>query len=267
MKKVVVITGISSGIGLALGKLLVDKDYIVYGLSRSPIIDPNINHIKVDVTDEDSLITAFDEIYTKENKIDYLINNAGMGISGSIEGTDLNDAMNIMNVNFMGVFLTSKACLPYMRKGGNGRIINIGSVAGSLAIPFQAFYSSSKAAVNTFSDALANEVKPYGIEVSTILPGDIKTNFTNNRKPNDNELDVYTKRVEKSIEVMAIDEANGMSVEYAAKVIFKVMKKRRMPLRMTLGKKYKVFVFLKRLLPVKLVNKIVGSIYSFNKTK
>lgn len=267
MKKVVVITGISSGIGLALGKLLVNKDYIVYGLSRSVVNEAGINHLKVDVTDEETLITAFKQIYDQESRIDYLINNAGMGISGSIEGTSLEAATNLMNVNFIGVFLAAKSVLPYMREQGSGRIINIGSVAGTFAIPFQAFYSSSKAAVAAFGDALYNEVKPYGIEVATILPGDIKTNFTKNRKANIDELDVYKRRVEKSIEVMTKDEQSGMSVKYAIKVIYKVMRKRRMPLQMTLGRKYKVLVFLKRFLPAKLVNKLVGNIYSFNKTK
>src|SRR5690554_104911 len=177
MKQVVVITGISSGIGLALGKFLAKKGYVVYGISRTVINEALINHIKADVTKEDSLIDAYRQIFDKENRIDFLINNAGMGISGSIEATTYEDAKLIFDVNFMGVFLSSKTILPYMRKQGSGRIINIGSVAGPLAIPFQAFYSSSKAAVNTFTDALANEVKPYGISVTTILPGDIKTNF------------------------------------------------------------------------------------------
>ncbi|HHW79238.1 MAG TPA: SDR family NAD(P)-dependent oxidoreductase [Acholeplasmataceae bacterium] len=266
MKRVVIITGISSGVGLSLGKFLVDKNYIIYGISRSVINEAGINHIKADVTNEEQLITAYQMIYEKEGQIDFLINNAGMGISGSIEATKLSDAKNIFDVNFMGLFLSTKAVLPYMRKQASGRIINIGSVAGPLSIPFQAFYSSSKAAVNTFSDALANEVSPYGIGVCTILPGDIKTNFTKNRKKNIDELDVYEKRVEKSIEVMEKDEQAGMDVLYASKNIYKVMRKKNLPLRMTIGKKYKVFIFLQRLLPVKLVNKIVGSIYSFKKT-
>lgn len=267
MKQVVVITGISSGIGLALGKFLAKKGYVVYGISRTVTNEALINHIKADVTKEDSLIDAYRQIFDKENRIDFLINNAGMGISGSIEATTYEDAKLIFDVNFMGVFLSSKTILPYMRKQGSGRIINIGSVAGPLAIPFQAFYSSSKAAVNTFTDALANEVKPYGISVTTILPGDIKTNFTKNRKKNSDELAVYENRVNKSIEVMEKDEQSGMTTLYASKVIYKVMRRRKMPLRMTIGKKYKVFVFLQRLLPVKMVNKIVGSIYSFKKTK
>ena len=267
MAKVVIITGISSGIGLSLGRYLKDRNYIVYGLSRSVIKEDKINHIKADVTNEDELINAYKIVYEKEGKIDFLINNAGMGISGSIEATTLKDAKTIFDVNFMGVFLSSKAVLPYMRKQKSGRIINIGSVAGPLAIPFQAFYSSSKAAVNTFTDALANEVAPYGIGVCTILPGDIKTNFTKNRKKNIEELEVYQNRVDKSILLMEKDEQAGMTVQYASKVIFKVMRRGKMPLRMTIGKKYKVFVFLKRLLPVKVVNKLIGSIYSFKKTK
>lgn len=267
MNEVVIITGASSGIGNSIAKLLSKKGYKVYGLSRSNFELEGVTHLQGDVTDEEKIQELFRYVYEKEGRVDILINNAGMGISGSIESTSLNDVKNIFNVNFIGSFITTKTILPFMRERKYGKIINVGSVASEFAIPFQAFYSSSKAALKTFSEALRNEVIQYGIQVSTILPGDIKTNFTKNRRKNEIEPDEYKKRVIKSIDVMEKDEQNGMTVEYAAKVIFKVIKKKRIPVQKTIGHKYKILLFIKRLLPTKLVNNLIGKIYAFKKEK
>lgn len=265
--KVVLITGASSGIGYDLARFLSKKNYKVYGLSRSKFDLEGVTYIKCDVTSEEEVKKAILEVYKKENKIDFLINNAGMGISGSIESTELKEVLRMFAVNFNGVFLTTKTVLPYMRKKKYGRIINVGSVAGEFAIPFQTFYSSSKAAIKTFGEALHNEVSPYGISVCTILPGDVKTGFTKNRLKNENELSIYQKRVEKSIGLMEKDEQNGMSVHYASKVIYKVMKRKKMPIVKTIGFKYKLFIFAKRFLPSKFINKLVGFLYAFKKER
>jgi len=190
-----------------------------------------------------------------------------MGISGSVEATSLDDFDLIFNVNLKGTFITTKAILPYMREKKSGRIINVGSVAGEFTIPFQTFYSSSKAAIKAFSNGLANEVFPFNIQVTTILPGDVKTNFTKNRRKNKNELEIYQKRFEKSIQVMEKDEKSGMTTKYVSKVIYKAMLKKKAPLVKTIGVKYKIFVFLKRFFSEKLTNKVVGKIYGFKKEK
>ena len=265
--KVIVVTGASSGIGLAISQYLCCKGHRVYGISRTKLHEKNVRSIQADVTNLDQLIKAYSDIYEVEGKIDVLINNAGMGISGSIEDTTYEDASYLMNVNFMGVFNSTKAMLPLMRKSGGGKILNMSSVASKLAIPFQAFYSSSKAAINTFSEALQNEVAPFNIQVSIIMPGDIKTGFTKNRKKNEFTNESYNGRVEKSVSIMEEDERNGMDPEYAAKVVDKLINKKRIPLYKTVGFKYKVFVLLQKLLPAKFANNIVGSIYAFKKKK
>lgn len=263
--KVIAITGVSSGIGLETAKRLVSQGHIVYGLSRTKIEEKGITSLQVDVVDQTAVLNAFAQIYQKEGKLDCVINNAGMGISGSIEDSLSEDVEYLFKVNFLGVFHTAKAAIPYLRTTGGGKIINIGSVAAVLPIPFQAFYSSSKAAINAFSDALATEVAPFKIQISTVLPGDIKTGFTKSRRKNVHDNPVYKSRIEKSIAVMEKDEQNGMPAAYAAKVIAKLVNKKRIPLYKTIGFKYKVFVFLIRLLPNKLRNNIVGSIYGFKK--
>jgi short-subunit dehydrogenase len=265
--KVIVITGASSGIGLATAKYLTQKGFKVYAISRSKVFEKNIKSIQADVTDFVKLQSAYQDIFEVEGKIDVLINNAGMGISGSIEDTDPKDAQYLMDVNFMGVFNSTKAALPLMRAHNKGKIINISSVAGRLSIPFQAFYSSSKAAMNAFTEALHNEVSPYGIQVCSVLPGDIKTGFTKHRQKNDECCPVYRNRVSKSIAVMEKDEHNGMEPEYAAKIIKKLIDRKRLPLYKTIGFKYKIFVLLHKLLPARLANNIVGVIYGFKKTK
>lgn len=264
-EKVIVITGASSGIGFAVAKYLADKDFLVYGISRSAIDDPRIRHKKADVTKLDELISVYQEIFDETKRIDGLINNAGMGISGSIEATSPEDADYMMKVNFMGVYYSIKAMLPHLRASKPAKIINISSVAGKLAIPFQGFYSSSKAAINAFSESLKIELKPFGIQVCAVMPGDIKTGFTKNRRKNKEELELYQKRVERSIAVMEKDEQNGMNPLVAAKAIHRLLKRRKLPLYKTIGFQYKLFIFLQRLLPTKWVNNLVGSIYGFNK--
>ncbi len=264
MKKVVVITGASSGIGYDTAELLARKGYKVYGISRSKIQSDMFLSVQADVTNTEELKGAFKYIFEQENQIDVLINNAGMGISGSVEHTAMKDIKYIFDVNFNGLTSAVQAVLPFIRES-KGKIINVGSVAGTLSIPFQSFYSASKAAVETFTDALAIELKPQGIQVCTVLPGDIKTGFTGSRRKNAYESALYQKRVKKSISVMEHDEQNGMSSTYAAKVFYKLVKKKRIPLSKTIGLKYKVFIFLNKILPKQFVVWIVGLLYGFKK--
>lgn len=265
--KVIVVTGASSGIGLSIAQFLCQKGHSIYGVSRSKIHEKNIKSIQADVTDFDQLKAAYQEIFELEGHIDVLINNAGMGISGTIEDTSSEDAAYLFNVNFMGVFNSTKAVLPFMRESGGGKILNISSVASKLSIPFQAFYSSSKAAINSFSEALANEVAPFKIQVCNVMPGDIRTGFTKNRKKNAVDSPEYKNRVDQSVTVMEKDEINGMDPISAAKVVNRLVRIRRIPLYKTIGFKYKVIVLLAKLLPAKLANHIVGSIYAFKKGK
>jgi short-subunit dehydrogenase len=264
---VIIVTGASSGIGLSIAQYLGQKGHKVYGISRSKVHEKNVKSIQADVTKFDELKEAYQEIFDIEGRIDVLINNAGMGISGSAEDTTTEDANYLMDVNFMGVFLSTKAVLPHMRASGGGKIFNMSSVASKLSIPFQSFYSSSKAAINTFSEALANEISPFKIKVCILMPGDIRTGFTKNRKKNEVDSDCYKNRVDRSVAVMEDDERNGMDPELPAKIISKLLKRKNLPLYKTIGFKYKVFVLLHKLLPAKFANFVVGAIYGFKKEK
>jgi short-subunit dehydrogenase len=148
-----------------------------------------------------------------------------------------------------------------MRGNGGGRIVNVSSVAGVLPIPFQTWYSVSKAAINAFSMALANEIKPFGISVCAVMPGDMKTGFTDARKKEDDGDDVYSGRITRSVEKMERDERGGMPPEAAGKFICRVSLKRRVKPFYAIGLSYKLFCVLARILPQGLVNLILGAMY------
>lgn len=258
---VVLITGVSSGIGLGNAKIFIEKGHRVYGISRRLVALDGLNHYPGDITDSNRISEIIDDIYKKEGKIDILINSAGMGISGAVEDTLVDDAKFMFDVNFFGTFEVTKQVIPIMRENKFGKIVNISSVASILPIAFQTFYSANKAAINLYSEGLNIELKPFNIKVINFLPGDIKTEFTAARKKNTLDSPVYQSRITKSIATMEKDEQSGMSVEYVSKVMYKNIMKKRPPLRKVVGLKYKFFVFLARLLPTKLINYIMGKIY------
>ena len=263
MKKVIVITGGTSGIGLETAKALAAQGHTVYELSRRGAgAEPGIIHLRADVTDEAQCRAAVDEIVRREGRIDVLVNNAGFGISGAIEFTDTAEAQRQFDVNFFGMVRMNRAVLPVMRAQGGGRILSMSSVAAPIAIPFQAYYSASKAAVRTYMLALASEVAPFGIETCAIMPGDVATGFTDARRKNPAGDDVYGGRIGRSVAVMEHDERTGISAADAGSFVAKKATQRRVPPLCTLGGKYKVFVFLTRLLPTRLMVSIVGKIYA-----
>ena len=152
--------------------------------------------------------------------------------------------------------------LPIMRRQGHGRIINMSSVAAPIAIPFQAYYSASKAAVRTYTMALQSEVKPYGIEVCAIMPGDVATGFTAAREKNPRGDDEYGGRISRSVAVMEHDEQTGITAESAGAFVAEKALQKSVPVLCTLGGKYKAFVFLTRLLPNRVLVDLVGKIYA-----
>jgi len=262
MKKVVVITGASSGIGLVAGKYLVEKGYKVYGLSRTEINDNTIIHIPCDVTNQEQVRKAFAAI---DENIYAVINNAGIGISGPFEYESRDEIMRIINVNIIGVVNICQLAIPYLRKT-KGKIINIGSVAADFVIPFQLFYSLTKAALQTITEGLRLELKPFGISVTTILPGDTKTSFTANRIKNVIVDDVYGMRAINSIHKMEEDEKKGKDPISVARVIAKVLKRKNPPIKVTVGCSYKILIFLKRIFPLKFISYILYKMYGGNKS-
>ena len=262
-KKVIIVTGASRGIGMAVCAIFLEKGHIVYGLSRSGCDLEGVKSIICDITDGIALEKAIRGIFTAEKHIDILINNAGGGISGSAEKTSLNDAKRLFDLNFFAPFQAVKFAVPFMRAAKNGIIINIGSVAGVMHVPFQAFYSASKAALEAFSNCLRGELAPFGIKAAAILPGDTRTNFTDAREKNFSENDPdYGSRISRSIKLMENDERGGMSASKVAEIVYRAALSKNPKPVYTAGFKYKFFLLLNRLLPKRFVQYILNIMYA-----
>lgn len=263
MNRTVVISGASSGIGLSIAKTLHASGYHVIGLSRTyPKEKFDFQYYLCDLTNEDQVKHTADQITTENPYLYALVNCAGMGISGAIEHTETAEIAKIFNVNLFGTFLLTKSLIPSLRKTENSKIINIGSVAGSLIIPFQAYYSVTKAGIAAFTEALRMELSPFKIRVGIVLPGDTRTGFTASREKNKVETDeYYQNRIQRSVERMEKDEQNGANPLIVAKTVKRLLARRNIPVYTTVGFKYQLFLFLKRILPTRFVNWILYQMY------
>lgn len=258
--KTLLITGGSSGIGLATVQLFVLKGWQVFELSRSGHSYSSVTHITCDVTDELSVSQAVSQVMHHTDHIDVVISNAGFGISGPIEFTLVEDAKKQFDVNFFGAMRLVQAVLPILRKQCGGRLLFTSSVAADLSIPYQSFYSASKSALNAMALALANEVRSFGIRVSILMPGDVATGFTDAREKGIAGADVYPG-VQSAVSAMERDERGGMPPEQMARCLYRMATCGSMKPIYIGGATYGLFCLLNRLLPKRLVNWIVGKLY------
>ena len=262
MAKTIIVTGASSGIGNVLLKTLLKMGYNVLGISRTAAKDLDYRHYACDLSEQASIEKMTQIIIKDVTKIDAIIHVAGMGIADALEYTRYQDAEYIHKVNVLGPFYLNQKLIPLLRKSDSPKIIHVGSIAGTITIPFQAFYSMSKASLFSYSEALRMELKPFKIAVSIILPGDIKTPFTENRVKTYTSNDpLYNQRIERAIEKMAYDEQHGMPPETVVKMIVKFLKKKRLPIYKTVGLQYKVIMGLVKFLPHRLRLAIIYKLY------
>ncbi len=262
MNKVAIITGANSGIGKSTAIALVSKGCTVYDFSRRTIPCEGVVHIGCDVTDEIAVKNAVDTVLSESGRIDILINCAGFGISGAVEFTSLESAKKQFDVNFFGTVNVTKAVLPVMRKQGSGRIVNVSSVAAVAHIPFQTYYSATKAAIESYTCCLANEVRPYGITVTSVQPGDISTGFTDARDKSYDGDDIYGGRISKSVATMEKDERKGMSPDVAGEYIASIALKRKVKPIYAIGISYKAISTLCKIFPCGFRNRIIGRLYA-----
>lgn len=267
MKKIILLTGASSGIGHQTAESLAKEGHIVYGAARrtekmEDLKQFGVKSIYLDVTDENSIKNAVDTIIGKEGRIDVLINNAGYGSFGAVENVDISEAKMQFEVNLFGLARLVQLVLPYMRKQKSGRIINVSSIGGRLTTYFGAWYHATKYALEAFSDALRMEVSDFGIDVSLIEPGGIKTDWGI----------IASDKLEKSAkggayEKEAMKTAKGMKKQYSGnllsnpivitKSISKAVNSNRPKARYLIGFMAKPLVFLHTILPTKVFDKIM----------
>lgn len=260
--KIALVTGGSSGIGRCSATALKNKGCKVYEFSRRDIPNEGIIHISADVTDENAVKSAVEQIISADGKIDILINCAGFGISGAVEFTEEAEARKQFDVNFFGTVNVTRSVLPFMREKKSGRIVNISSVAAVAHIPFQTYYSASKAAIESYTCCLANEVRPFGITVTAVQPGDIATEFTAAREKSFAGDDIYGGRIGRSVAGMEKDEEKGMSPEKAGEYIAKIALKKKVKPAYAIGVTYKFLAVLCKVFPSSVRNYIVGILYA-----
>jgi NAD(P)-dependent dehydrogenase (short-subunit alcohol dehydrogenase family) len=231
-RDVVLITGASSGIGKACAEHLAQRGYQVFGTSRRAPFPPEPANpgepvmIRLDVDDDASVAQVVDYLHQSVGHLDVVVNNAGFGVAGAVEDTTLAEARAQMETNFFGLVRVCRAVLPRMRERGEGLVVNVSSLGGVIALPFQAFYSASKFAVEGFTEALRMEVKPFGIRVVLIEPGDLSTGFTSGRYVCEGagSDSAYATAFEHMLETVEADERNGASPELVAPLLERIVR-------------------------------------------
>jgi len=254
-KKVVLITGASSGMGKTTALFLSKLGFIVYAGTRKPeklhdIKDTNLIPIALDITDTKSIQTTINTIIKEENKIDILINNAGYGLVATVEDVTEEEMFEQFNINVFGVLRVCKAVIPKMREQNSGIIINISSFLGKIGLPLLTLYNSSKYAVEGITDSLRYELKDFNIRVHSIMPGFFSTNFAkDNLKVNSNtfqEDSAYSHLVKNLAPVIVDQINNGNPTDEVAELILEIIENEKFKARDTVGDKAKKFIPMKK---------------------
>ncbi|QXP67316.1 SDR family oxidoreductase [Polaribacter sp. AHE13PA] len=265
MSKVVLITGASSGIGKSIATFLSEKGYKVYGTSRNPKNTANFSFelIALDVLKVDTINAAIDLIIQKEGRLDVLVNNAGMGITGPIEDTPTDEMRAVFNTNLFGAVDVMKAALPQMRKQKSGTIINVTSIAGYMGLPFRGLYSATKGALETITEATSMEVKPFGIKVACVAPGDFATNIAAGRYHTPVFDDsAYKENYQMNLNLMDAHVSGGMDPIEMAKAVHRIIETKNPKIHYKVGGFMEKFsIVLKRILPDRTYEKILMNHY------
>lgn len=263
--KVVLITGASSGIGKAVANFLQQRGYAVYGTSRNTKGKESFsfNLIALDVLKIETIKTAVDFIIEKEGRLDVLVNNAGMGITGSVEDTPTEEMRNVFNTNFFGAIEVMKAVLPQMRKQKSGIIINVTSIAGYMGLPFRGLYSATKGALELITEATSIEVKSFGIHVVNVAPGDFATNIAAGRYHTPVfENSAYKETYQANLVAMDSHVTGGMNPVAMAKAIHKIIHTKNPKIHYKVGGFMEKFsIVLKRILPDRMYEKLLMNHY------
>ena len=254
-KKIVLITGSSSGMGKETALFLASKNFIVYAGTRNPnklksLNNKNIIPIKLDITDITSIKETVNTINKNHNKIDILINNAGYGLVSTVEDLDEKEMFDQYNINVFGLLRVCKEVIPTMREHKNGLIINISSFLGKIGLPLLTLYNSSKYAVEGITDSLRYELTEFNIRVHSIMPGFFNTDFAKENLVTNfntfNENSPYAKTVSKLAPVIVEQINNGNDPKEVASMILDIIENEKFPARATIGEKAKKFIPMKK---------------------
>lgn len=265
-QKVVLITGTAYGIGKSTAELLIDKGHIVYG--GDILVEENLylndiggTALEMDVTNQEHIDKAINQIISEQGRVDVLVNNAGLGVYGAIEDVSMEDIYYQYDVNLFGLARVTKAVLPYMRKKESGLIINISSVLGETYGPLAGWYLSTKHALEGWSDALRVELKEFDIDVVVVQPGAINTNFSNVTKTyidkyreNSAYQHLYGEPITDTGNEVLSNQSDPIVI---AKVINKAMNARNPKTRYAAGAYSKIGIFLRKIMTDKMFDRFI----------
>ena len=253
-QKVILITGTSAGIGKACAEHLQQRSWTVIGASRRTTTDAKWQGLVMDVDSDSSVDEGVAAVLAEHGRIDAVLACAGWGLAGAAEQSPIGHAKAQLETNFWGCVRVANAVLPVFRHQGGGRLVFMSSIGGLIGIPYQAFYSASKFALEGYAESLAYEVAPFKVHVTLVEPGNFATDFTRSRRvvevPDD---DPYREAREKAIATMERDEVNGADPRDVAKLVETVLSQSKPPRRVSVGKfDERVGVMAKRLMPFRL---------------
>ena len=264
MKKVILITGASTGLGETLANYLAKQGHTVYGTSRSITQQGYaFRTVQMDVCEEAQIQLALAHILQNEGRLDVLINNAGLGLATPFEHTQEKEIDRLLDTNVKGVVKTCQAVLPIMRKQKSGLIIQISSIASEFGLPYRGLYSASKAAVERFTEALRMEVKQYGIQACIVQPGGIQTDISKNRMmspiPDDSP---YKASFARTLDIINASVSQGLPTDVFGPVVEGIIQSSKVKRVYRVGKlTEKLSVLLKRILPASAFERILISHY------
>ena len=253
--KVAIVTGASAGIGRSCADRLAAAGWTVTGASRRGTGGSNWTGVVMDVDDDAAVRAGIADVIKRHGRVDALVAAAGWGVAGAAECTAIDAAKAQFETNFWGCVRTVQGVLPQMRAQRSGRVVLIGSIGGAIGIPFQAYYSASKFALEGFAESMAYEVAPFGVHVTIVQPGNIATDFTASRKlaGDGPAAAAYAAAMTKAVALMERDEAHGASPDLVAVTVQRVLEARRPPRRVSAGKaEERAGLVAKRLLPFRL---------------
>ena len=265
MSKVILITGASSGIGKSIGEFLHHKGFVVYGTSRNPdkILNSVFPLIALDVRNTESIHAAIAKVISISKRIDVVINNAGVGITGPLEEIPSEEIKNNFETNFFGPIEVMKAVLPQMRIQKSGLVINITSIAGYMGLPYRSIYSASKGALELVTEALRMEVKSFGIHITNVAPGDFATNIASGRFHAPSIAgSPYEIPYGNTLEMMNTHVDSGSNPIQMAEAIFAIIQTNTPRIHYKVGAFMQKFsIVLKRILPDKVYEKMLMKHY------
>lgn len=263
MARTALITGASAGIGLATADRLARSGWTVVGASRRGSGSQQWRPLVMDVDDDASVASGVASVLSEHGRLDAVVACAGWGLAGAVEATPIGEARAQLETNFFGAVRVVAAALGPMRAAGGGRIVLVSSLGGLVGLPFQAFYSASKFAMEGYAEALAYEVAPFGIEVTLVEPGNVRTEFTARRRepsPDDPASSVYAEAARRALDKMAADERGGADPSAVAGCVERILLAARPPRRVGVGKAgERAGTFAKRLMPYRLFERAARS--------